>query len=91
MTKLVDALSLEQQLDLVARLTSPARLAQTFAAFVGQFYDRPAFDAFARQVSDCYDPERARAFRRNLDRRLADRYHDPVVWELAETVEKDAA
>ena len=91
MTKVIDTLSLEQQLALIARLTSPARLAQTFAAFVGQFYDRPAFDAFARQVSDYYDPERARSFRRNLDRRLADRYHDPVAWELAETGEQEAA
>jgi len=90
-TKLVDALSLEEQLTLVARMTSPNRLAQTFAAFVGQFYDRPAFDAFARQASDCYDPERARTFRAQLDRRLADRYHESVVWELAETVEEDAA
>jgi hypothetical protein len=90
-TKLVDALSLEEQLDLVARLTSPARLAQTFAAFVGQFYDRPAFDAFARQASDCYDPARARTFRAHLDRRLADRYHEPVVWDLNEAAGEDAA
>lgn len=91
MTKLVDALSLEEQLALVARLTSPARLAQTFAAFVGQFYDRPAFDAFARQASDCYDPARARTFRAHLDRRLADRHHETVVWELYEAAGEDAA
>lgn len=91
MAKLVDAVSVEQQLTLAVRLTSPAQLAQRFAAFVGQFYDRPAFDALARQACDGYDPERAGTFRAHLDRRLTDRYHEPVVWDLTETSAERAA
>jgi hypothetical protein len=39
-----------------------------------------------RRVSDLYavqGEETARAFRRRLDRRLHDRYREPVVWETA--------
>ncbi|HLI51829.1 MAG TPA: hypothetical protein VKU87_08530 [Thermomicrobiaceae bacterium] len=94
MPKFADSVSREQQLLLSVQFTSPGQLAQIFSAFVGQFYDRRAFDTLARQVCDCYDrddQERARTFRVHLDRRLSDRYHDPVVWELADTAEERAA
>lgn len=91
MPKLADSVSLEQRLILSAQLTSPAQMAQMFAAFVGQFYDRCAFDTLARQVCDYYDQEKARTFRAHLDRRLSDRYHDPVVWEITHTPEGRAA
>ena len=44
------------------RAKTPSQLAQTFAAYVGQFYDRDAFDALARQAADdLYDPAQAAA------------------------------
>ncbi len=87
MPKLLDALTDEQKLALAARAQSPARLADLFAAFVGQFPagERPRFDALARQACDCYaltSPDRARRFRSRLDRRLHDRFHAPVAWEV---------
>jgi hypothetical protein len=36
-----------------------------------------------RRVSDLYDPARASTFRAQLDRRLYDRYHGAVAWEVA--------
>lgn len=86
MPKLFETLSPGQQLQLAVRSKSPARLAQTFAAFVGQFYDRSAFDRFAREAHDLYAAEgedQAYVFRRRLDQRLHDRYHEPVAWDIA--------
>jgi hypothetical protein len=60
-------------------------MARTFAAHAGVIYDREAFDALARRVRELYaarSGEAARAFRRRLDRRLYDRYHEPVVWDV---------
>ena len=83
MPKLYEILSPARQRELAVQAKSPTGLAQTFAAFVGQFYDRAAFDSLARQVSELYDAERARAFRAQLDRRLRDRYHAPVAWDVS--------
>ncbi len=88
MTTLYDILPPEQRLALAVTAKSPATLAQTFAAHVGQFYDRAAFDALARQVADLYAQngvEQAARFRSQLDRRLSDRYHGPVAWDVAPT------
>lgn len=85
MPTLSDTLSPSRRLDLAVRTKSPERLAQTFAAHVGQFYDRGAFDAMAREVRALYtadSPERAECFRARLDRRLCDRYHAPVAWDV---------
>ena len=70
---------------MAVRIKGPAQLARSFAAQVGQFYDRTEFDALARRTSDLYavrNPEDASRFRSRLDRRLYDRYHAPVVWQL---------
>ena len=83
MFKLYETLAPARQLEFAVRAKTPSQLAQTFAAYVGQFYDRDAFDALARQVRDLYDAERAGTFRSQLDRRLCDRYHAPVAWEVA--------
>ena len=48
MTKLYETLSTERRLEAAVRVHGPATLAQTFSAFVGQFYDRSEFDALAR-------------------------------------------
>jgi hypothetical protein len=85
MARIYESLAPARQLELAVQTKSPIQLARTFAAFVGQFYDREAFDALARQVSDLYDRERAGAFRSQLDRRLCDRYHAPVSWDIAPT------
>ena len=85
MPRLSDTLPLASRLQLALQLHTPSRLAQTFAVFSGQFYDRGAFDALARQLSDLYDlesPERASAFRAQLDRRLCERDRGPVVWDV---------
>jgi hypothetical protein len=81
------------QLALAVRTKRPAGLAQTFASHAGQFYDRIAFDTLARQVSDLYSqssPDDAHTFRNRLDRRLCDRHHDPVAWDLAGTTQCEA-
>ncbi len=94
MPKLYEVVSPARQMELAVQSRSPARLAQTFAAFVGQFYDRAAFDALARQASALYEmesPDRASAFRAHLDRRLCDRYHTPVAWEVAPASRDQAA
>ena len=78
-------LSFEQQLELAVRAKTPARLAQTFATYVGQFPDRADFDAIARQTHELYaaqSDDHAYAFRTRLDRTLYDRYHEPIVWEV---------
>jgi hypothetical protein len=71
--------------------TTPTSRARTFAAFVGPLYARAAFDRLARRVNDLYDAEHATAFRAQLDRRLYDRYHDPVAWDLSSGPEDRAA
>jgi hypothetical protein len=91
MSKLYETLSLDQQLACAVRSKTPRRLAQTFAGFVGTFYDRESFDALARQVNDLYDDARASTFRSQLDRRLYDRYHEPVVWEIGSELPDRAA
>jgi len=83
MFKIYETLAPTQQLEFAVRAKTPSQLAQTFASYVGQFYDREAFDALARQVRDLYDVERAGTFRSQLDRRLCDRYHAPVAWDVA--------
>jgi hypothetical protein len=85
MAKLHESLARAQQLELAVRANKPAGLARTFAAYVGQFYDRSDFDALARRVSNLYardDADLAGRFRARLDRRLHDRYHAPVAWDL---------
>ena len=94
MPKLYEILSPAQQLELAVFAKSPVRLADSFASFVGQFYDRSDFDRLARQVSDLYDAgsaESADRFRARLDRRLHDRYRDPVAWEVMPARNSEAA
>lgn len=75
-----------RRLALAVRSRPPASLARTFAAYVGQFYDRDDFDTLAREASHLYsvrNPEDASRFRQRLDRRLYDRYHSPVAWDVS--------
>ena len=84
MAKLDETLSTERQLEAAVRVHGPATLAQTFSAFVGQFYDRSEFDALARRVDALYGRDSAAtadSFRSRLDHRLCDRHHQPVAWE----------
>ena len=93
MTTLCDIVPQDQLLSLAVAVKSPTVLAHTFAAYVGQFYDRTAFDALARQVADLYaldNAERAARFRAHLDRRLCDRYHTPVAWDVDEPRDETA-
>ena len=79
-----ETISPEWRLRLAVRTKSPSQLALTFAAYAGQFYDRACFDDLARRVSDLYadaNDTQAREFRDRLNRRLYDRFHEPVVWE----------
>jgi hypothetical protein len=81
-----DRVSTHVRWDLAIRTASPARLARTFAAELGQFYDRREFDALARRVRDLYatrDPEHGGNFRARLDRRLHDRHDTPVAWDAS--------
>ena len=85
MSTIYDATPPALRLAVAVRTKGPAQLARTFAAQVGQFYDRTEFDAMARRTSDLYairNPEDASRFRSRLDRRLYDRYHAPVLWQL---------
>ena len=94
MPQLHEMLSRATRLELALQAQSPARLARTFAQFAGQFYCRNEFDTLARQVSDLYDlqqPERADSFRSQLDRRLCERDHQPVRWEVEPPGGKHAA
>jgi hypothetical protein len=94
MPTIADALSPESRLKLAVRTKSPYQLAQAFAAHAGQFYDRTSFDDLARQVSDLYarrDDGHASEFRRRLDRRLCDRFHQPVSWDVTPSDRDDAA
>lgn len=81
-----ETISPEWRLRLAVRTKSPSQLALTFAAYAGQFYDRASFDDLARRVSDLYadaNDTHAREFRDRLNRRLYDRFHEPVIWEIA--------
>ena len=84
MPMLSDGLPYANRLQLALRIHTPSRLAMIFASFSGQFYDRSAFDALARQVSDLYDlegQESADVFREQLDRRIGQRDRGPVAWD----------
>jgi hypothetical protein len=73
------------QLELALQTQNPGSLARTFAGFVGTFYCRSDFDSLAREVSELLrlqHPDQAGAFRLQLDRRLCERQHDPVRWEI---------
>ncbi len=91
MFKLYETLAPARQLELAVRAKTPTQLAQTFAAYVGQFYEREAFDALARQVADLYDDAGAGTFRWQLDRRLCERSRAPVAWDVAPTPQDRAA
>ena len=82
MAQLSDTLPPARQWQLAVLARTPAQLARTFAAFVGQFANRAEFDALAREVSDLYDIEGSSRFRSQLDWRLCDRYHEPVAWDV---------
>jgi hypothetical protein len=86
MPRFSDVVSPEARLALAVQTRSPYQLALAFAAHAGQFYDRTSFDNLARKVSDlyaCRDDGNASEFRRRLDRRLCDRFHQPVAWDVA--------
>ena len=90
MPNIYETISPEWRLRLAVRTKSPSQLALTFAAYAGQFYDRASFDDLARRVSDLYadaNDTHAHEFRDRLNRRLCDRFHEPVVWETAGPVQ----
>jgi hypothetical protein len=94
MPSLSETLRPERRLEMAVRTRTPFQLALAFASFAGQFYDRPAFDALARQASDLYaddEGERASEFRARLDRRLCDRHREPVRWAVAPATEDGPA
>ena len=69
---------------------SPEHVARVFAGHVGQFYDRTAYDALAREVRGMYAarcPADAETFRVRLDRDLYGRYREPVDWRPAAVAE----
>lgn len=85
MPKTSDCLSTHARWELAVQTIPPASLARTFAREAGSFYDRQEFDALARHVRCLYerdDPELAERFCTRLDRRLYDRYHVPVRWDV---------
>ena len=84
MPYLSDLLPREGQLALAVRAHSPLRLAETFAAYAGQFYDRSAFDLLAREVHALYaasSDEAASTFQAKLDARLRQRTYAGVCWD----------
>mgnify|MGYP001198642468 CR=1 FL=1 len=86
MPTLSDCLPTHVRWEVATRTIPPAHLSRTFAAELGQFYDRGEFDALARRVHALYvtrDPQQGGAFRTRLDRRLHDRACAPVAWETA--------
>ncbi len=94
MTRIYETIPSTRRLQLALHAMTPTRLAQTFASFEGQFYNRAAFDTLARQVNDLYNlesTEHARLFRSQLDRRLYDRYHAPVAWDVITSTTDDVA
>jgi hypothetical protein len=82
MARLYQTVPAKRQWQLADLARTPAQLARTFAAFVGQFANRSEFDALVREVSALYDIEGSSCFRRQLDRWLCDLYHDPVAWDV---------
>lgn len=79
-----DLLPRDRQLALAVRAHSPARLAETFAAHAGQFYNRAAFDVLAREVQALYATASdgdASTFQMRLDARLELRTRPPVRWD----------
>ncbi len=94
MVRIYETLPPVGRLQMALRVMSPTRLAQTFASFAGQFYDRADFDTLARAVSSLYDlesTEHAHLFRFQLDRRLCDRFHAPVAWDVDSNKKDDVA
>lgn len=94
MTRMYETLPVSRRLQLALQIMTPTQLAQTFAAYIGQFYRRSDFDALACQVNELYDresAEHARLFRSQLDRRLYDRYHAPVAWDGISSHQDDVA
>lgn len=88
MPRTSDCLPSDARWELAVQTVPPASLARAFASNIGGFYDRQEFDALARHVRDLYDrddPDRAERFRARLDRRLYDRYHAPVTWDVEST------
>jgi hypothetical protein len=86
MPKLSDSLPAPARWEIAVQTLPPAQVARAFANNIGQVYDRSEFDDLARRVRALYDreaPERAAAFQSRLDRRLYDRYHAPVAWDVA--------
>jgi hypothetical protein len=82
---LQDLLPRDRQLALAVRAHPPARLAETFAAFAGQFYNRADFDLLAREVQALYATSNdgaATTFQTRLDARLEQRTHARVRWEV---------
>jgi hypothetical protein len=80
-----NCLSTHARWELAVQTIPPASLARAFACEAGTFYDRQEFDALARHVRGLYDrrdPGQAERFQARLDRRLYDRYHAPVRWDV---------
>jgi len=93
MPTLSESLPYASRLQLALRTYPPSRIAVTFASFAGQFANRASFDALAREVSALYareSPERGHAFRAQLDRRLCERDHGPVPWDVEVAEERPA-
>ncbi|HEY8743390.1 MAG TPA: hypothetical protein VIU62_09840 [Chloroflexota bacterium] len=93
MATLFDLLPRQQQLALAVRTKGPAHVAQTFASYAGQFYDRAPFDAVAREVYALYAVDSdvsASCFRHRLDRQLRERFRPAVAWETGPLREEDA-
>jgi hypothetical protein len=93
MPTLFDHLPRRQQLALAVRTKDPAQIAQTFAGYCGQFYDRAPFDAVAREVYALYAVDSdvsAATFRHRLDRQLWERCRPAVAWETTPLREEDA-
>lgn len=90
---LFDLLPRQRQLELAVRTKDPARVAQTFASYLGQFYDRAPFDAVAREVYALYavdSDQSAARFRHRLDRHLRERFRAPVAWDTGSQREENA-
>src|SRR5581483_5670197 len=83
MPRLTELLPRDRQLALAVRAHTPGRLAETFASYAGQFYDRRDFDLLAREVRTLYaasGDEPAATFQARLDARLERRAYAPVRW-----------
>jgi len=89
---ILDLLPREQQLRLAAVSKPPTRLAETFAAYAGQFCNRADFDALAREVDLLYavtSHASAVRFRERLDARLDQHCRAPVLWDVGGNGGKD--